>query len=297
MKASKEPISWVTSYSGWQGMVAERNNVDLILVGDSGTMVELFYESTVPATLDQMLNFVQAVRRGAKITHIVGDFPFGAYETSNEQAIDTAVKFIKAGANSVKMEGGKAICDRIKAISDIGIHCCFHEGITPQLAETYRAQGKNIESFDRLVESCLELEKSGASFGLLEGVPNEVGKQISKLLKIPVLGIGAGWGTDGNLSIFSDILGLFPKFRPNFAKNFIPEIIGEYTKEIYSYTKQFGKEHPDQDGLFRIAELAISRYVNDVKQRKFPNENYNYKLKDEELNELRKSRYWNEKFE
>jgi 3-methyl-2-oxobutanoate hydroxymethyltransferase len=273
-------------------MIAERNNVDLILVGDSGTMVELFYESTIPATIDQMLNFTQAVRRGAKNTHIVGDFSFGTYEISNEQAIKTAIKFIRAGANSVKMEGGKTICDRIKAISDIGIHCCFHEGITPQLAESYRAQGKTIESFDRLVKSCLELEKAGASFGLLEGIPNEVGKQISKLLKIPVLGIGAGWETDGNLSIFSDILGLFPKFRPNFAKNFVPEIIQEYTKEIYSYNKQFGKENPDKDGLFRIAELALNKYVKDVKSGKFPNEEYNYKLKEEELNNLRQSKYW-----
>ena len=300
MKALKEPISWITSYSGWQGMVVERNNVDLILVGDSGTMVELFYESTVPATIDQMLNFTKAVRRGAKTTHIVGDFPFGTYETSNEQAIDTAVKFIKAGANSVKMEGGRAICDRIKSISDIGIHCVFHEGITPQLAESYRAQGKTVESFDRLVKSCLELEKAGASFGLLEGLPNEVGKQISRLLKIPVLGIGAGWETDGNLSIFSDIVGLFPKFRPNFARSYIKDVLQDFLKELPENEleyKEYGKKSPDKDGLFRIAELAISRYVNDVRQRKFPNESYNYKLKEEELNNLRKSIYWNKENE
>lgn len=300
MKLSGEPISWITSYSGWQGMIAERNNMDLILVGDSGTMVELFYESTVPATIEQMLNFTQAVRRGAKNSHIVGDFPFGAYEISNEQAIETAIKFIKAGANSVKMEGGKTICDRIKAISDIGIHCCFHEGITPQLAESYRAQGKTTESFDRLVESCLQLEEAGASFGLLEGLPSESAKQIAKLLKIPCLAIGGGNQTDGNLSIFSDILGLFPKFRPHFARSYIKDVIEEFIKELPEdelERKQYGKVSPDKDGLFRLAELAIGKYVKDVKGRKFPNENYSYKLKEEELNLLRQSKYWSQENE
>ncbi len=299
-KFVKEPITWLTSYSGWQGMVCERNDVDLILVGDSGTMVELFYESTVPATIDQMLNFTQAVRRGAKNTHIVGDFPFGTYEISNEQAIETAIKFIKSGANSVKMEGGKAICDRIKAISDIGINCCFHAGITPQLCESYRAQCKTIESFEKVVEDCLLLEKSGSSFGLIEGLPAQPAKQITKLLKIPVLGIGAGNETDGNLSIFSDILGLFPKFRPGFARSYIKDVLKEFLLELPEDEikfKEYGKLSPDRDGLFRLAELAIGRYIDDVKNRKFPNENYTYKLKDIELKELRKSKYWNSSIE
>ena len=296
MKLDSEPISWITSYSGWQGLVAERSNVDLILVGDSGTMVELFYESTVPASIEQLLNFTQAVRRGAKNTHIVGDFSFGTYEISNEQAIETAIKYVKAGANSVKMEGGRAICDRIKAISDVGIHCCFHEGITPQLSESYRAQGKTVESFDRLVKSCLELERAGSSFGLLEGIPTQSAKQISRLLKIPVLGIGAGWETDGNLSIFSDILGLFPKFRPNFARSYVKDVIEDFLDELPTGElpmKEYGRSDPSKDGLFRIAELAISKYVRDVKQKKFPNEDYTYRLKDQELIALRKSQYWN----
>lgn len=295
MKTSKEVITWLTSYSGWQAMVAERNSVDLILVGDSGTMVELFYDSTVPATIDQMLNFTQAVRRGAPNTHIVGDFNFGTYETSNQQAIETAIKFIKSGSNSVKMEGGKAISDRIKAISDVGISCVFHHGITPQLAESYKAQAKTIESFDKIVEDCLESEKCGAAFGLIEGLPAQPSKQIAKLLKIPVLGIGAGNGTDGNLSIFSDILGLFPKFRPNFARSYIKDVIREFLNELPNHEidlKEYGRKTPDKDGLFRIAELAIGRYVKDVRERKFPNELYTYKLKDEELIELRKSKYW-----
>jgi 3-methyl-2-oxobutanoate hydroxymethyltransferase len=302
MKKDNIPVSWLTSYNYWQGKTSQNAGIDLILCGDSYGNVECGYDSTIPVTLEQMIEVAKNVRRGANQTFLVGDFPMGCYESSNSQAVDSAVKFIKAGADAIKLErASHTILQRIQAISDVGILVFAHLGVTPQTALSltggYRCVGKTVESFEDVYNESLAVEKAGADFLLLEGMPELPAKQISKVLKIPVYGIGTGAQTDGCLMIFHDLLGLFPDFRPYFGKCFVENIYNDLLKNIFTHTekelKDFGRKNPGQDGLFGLSELAIKKYVSDVKTRKFPDSLYTYPLKDEELNELRKSRYWN----
>lgn len=301
MKEKQEIVTWSTAYNFWQGKICQDSGCDLILCGDSFGNVEMGYDSTVYVNLEDMLSVVRSVRRGAPNTHICGDYPFGSYEISNEQSVDTAIKFIKNGANSIKLEGSSPnILERIKAISSIGVPVCSHISVKPQSASNsntgFRCQGKDIKSFESVFIEAKDTYNSGASFILIEGMVEKSAHQIQKSFKIPIYGIGAG-RLDGNLSIFHDAVGLFPNFRPYFAKNFIPEIISEYTKFKNIYNKGFGRERPDLDGLYRLAFLAMQKYVKDVKSKEFPSNEYIYPLKEEELNELRKSKYWKEEYE
>lgn len=308
MKKDNTPISWITSYNYWQGKASQNAGIDMILCGDSYGNVECGYSTTNPVSLDQMIQVTENVRRGANDTFIVGDFPFGSYEPSNEQAVNTAVRFVKAGADAIKLErASNTILDRIKAISDVGILVQAHLGVTPQTALSltggYRCAGKTLKSFDTIFEEAIKVEDAGASFLLLEGLPELPAKQIAKSLNIPVYGIGTGAQTDGCLMIFHDLVGLFPDFRPYFGKCFVPEVIEQYKDFVYSggdqsiqTLKQIGRE-TKKDGLLYICELAIKRYVDTVKDRSFPSFAYTYPLKEEELNALRKSQYWNPKFE
>lgn len=306
MKKDNVPVSWITAYNYWQAKAAENAGIDLILCGDSYGNVECGYDSTIPVTLEQMIEVTKNVRRGAPQTFLVGDFPMGCYEESNEQAINSAVKFIKAGADAIKLErASDTILERIKAISDVGILVFGHLGVTPQTALNltggYRCVGKTAESFETVYGESLAVEKAGASFLLLEGMPELPAKQIAKALKIPVYGIGTGAQTDGCLMIFHDLLGLFPDFRPYFSKCFVDDILTNFTKQLLDNTKeqslkQFGRL-TRYDGLFNIAQLGIAKYVKDVKERKFPSPEYTYPLKEEELNKLKKSMYWDTKEE
>lgn len=307
MKKDNIPVSWLTSYNYWQSKAAQNAEIDLILCGDSYGNVECGYDSTIPVTLEQMIEVTKNVRRGANSTFLVGDFPMGCYEESNEQAINSAVKFIKAGADAIKLERGNSLMlERTKAISDAGILVFNHLGVEPQTAINltggYRCVGKTIESFEKVMKEAIEVEKAGSSFLLLEGMPELPAKQIAKTLKIPVYGIGTGAQTDGCLMIFHDLCGLFPDFRPYFGKCYIPEVIDEMIRYLSEWRKdikelkKFGRE-TKQDGLLYLAEMAIKKYVSDVKSKKFPDSLYSYPLKDSELEELRKSKYWNPEYE
>lgn len=298
MKKSGEPITWITSYSYPFAQTAEKAGIEMILVGDSGGMVELGYKTTNPVVMDEMISFSKAVRRGAPNTFIVGDHPQGSYEVSNEEAIRNAIRFAKeAFCDAIKLEGGSRMCDRVKAISDAGILVIGHLGLTPQSVASfggYRVQCKSVQSFDQTVEDALALENAGASMLLLEALPNESAKQISRLLKIPVLGIGAGKDVDGQLVIMHDLMGFYQDFRPWFAKCYIPDVIKDFDAYIEEYKdglKKLGRE-TRTDGLLKLAELAISKYIQEVKYKQFPSVEYIYPLKEEELNELRKSQYW-----
>lgn len=302
IKKDGVPVSWLTSYSYWQAKAAQNAGIDLLLCGDSFGNVECGYDSTIPVTLEQMIEVTKNVRRGANQTFLVGDFPMGCYEESNEQAINSAVKFIKAGADAIKLERASGtILKRIKAISDVGILVFAHLGVTPQTALNltggYRCVGKTIESFGEVFRDALDVQEAGASFLLLEGMPELPAKQIAKTLKIPVYGIGTGAQTDGCLMIFHDLLGLFPDFRPYFGKCYIPEILEQFNEHLNQYNsigislKKAGRESR-QDGLLKLSELAIKKYIQEVKDKKFPSQEYTYPLKDSELQELRKSQYW-----
>ena len=299
----KEPITWITAYDYPFAQVAEKAGIEMILVGDSGTMVQLGYKSTNLASMYEMLLFAKAVRRGAPDTFCVGDMPQGSYEVSNEEAVRNSLKFVKeAFCDAVKLEGGKRMCDRVKAISDAGILCIGHLGLTPQSVASfggYRVQCKNLESFDQTVEDALALQEAGACMILLEALPNAAAKQISKLLKIPIMGIGAGIDCDAQLVIMHDLMGFYQDFRPWFAKCYIPDVIKDfdiYIDQNRNNLKKLGKD-TRTDGLLHLAELAIKKYISEVKERKFPSPEYTYPLKEEELNNLRQSIYWNKENE
>ncbi len=297
MKKKQEPITWITAYSYPMAKAAEAAEVDMILVGDSGGMVELGYQTTNPVTMDEMIQLAKAARKGAPNTFIVGDMPQGSYEVSDEEAVKNAMRFVKeAGCDAIKLEGAKRMLSRIKAISQSGIIVVAHLGLTPQSTSAfggYRVQGKTIESFEETINDSKDVELAGASLLLLEAMPSESAQQVSKQLSIPVMGIGTGEHVDGQLIIMHDLLGFYPDFRPWFAKCYIPQVIIKYQEELAAQPdlKKFGIE-TRADGLNNLVRLAIKEYVKEVKARNFPNVNYNYPIKEEELTQIQKSKLW-----
>jgi 3-methyl-2-oxobutanoate hydroxymethyltransferase len=287
-KANKELVTWITSYDLAFSQAAESAGIDMILVGDSGGMVQLGYSTTNPVTMDEMIGMAQAVHRGAPNTFIIGDMPQGSYEVSDEEAVRNALRFVKeAGCDAIKLEGGERICPRVKAIVNAGILVIGHLGLTPQSTASfggYKVQGKTVESFMQTLKDAKALQDVGIFALLLEAMPSESAGQIVKHLTIPVYGIGAGNQVDGQLIIMHDLLGLYKAFRPWFAKCFIPLVIDEFRKFITSIVdiQKEGREHR-YDGLHLLAQMAIQRYIDEVRAGLFPSEDYCYPIKDEEL--------------
>lgn len=297
MKQTGEPVSWITAYDLPFASAAENAGIDMILVGDSGGMVQLGYETTNPVTMDEMIVLAKSARRGAPNTFIVGDMPQGSYEISKEKAVENAMRFVKeAGCDAIKLEGGRRVIDKVKAIVDAGILVVGHLGLTPQSTSSfggYNVQGKTLKSFDETMEDALALQEAGVMALLLEAMPSEPAGQIAKQLDIPVLGIGAGNEVDGQLIIMHDMMGFYQSFRPWFAKCYVPEVINDFAmglKEVEDM-KQYGREHR-KDGLFAIAEMAIAKYIEEVKSRQFPSAEYIYPIKEEQLAEIKQSQYW-----
>ena len=296
MKKKCEPITWITAYSYPMAYAAEKAGINMILVGDSGGMVELGYQTTNPVTMDEMLQFAKASRKGAPNTFLVGDMPQGSYEVSNEEAVKNAMRFVKeAGCDAIKLEGGVRVCDRITAITNAGILVFAHLGLTPQSTASfggYRVQCKTKKSFEETLSDAIAVEKAGAVLLLLEAMPSLASGQFTKQLDIPVLGIGAGNLVDGQLIIMHDLLGFYPNFRPWFAKCYIPEVIDEFKKTLNTRDiKKFGIDTRD-DGLNSIVYLAIKKYISDVKTKQFPSDEYNYPIKAEELDDIKRSSMW-----
>lgn len=297
MKATGEPITWITAYDLPFASAAENAGIDMILVGDSGGMVQLGYETTNPVTMDEMIVLAKSARRGAPNTFIVGDMPQGSYEISKEKAVENAMRFVKeAGCDAIKLEGGRRVIDKVKAIVDAGILVVGHLGLTPQSTSSfggYNVQGKSLKSFDETMDDALALQEAGVMALLLEAMPSAPAAQIAKQLDIPVLGIGAGNEVDGQLIIMHDMMGFYQSFRPWFAKCYVPDVINEFAAGLKDVEdmKQYGREHR-KDGLFAIAEMAIAKYVEEVKARLFPSEEYIYPIKDEQLAEIKQSQYW-----
>ena len=297
MKRSRDPVTWITAYSYPFAQAAEDGNIDMILVGDSGGMVELGYETTNPVTMDEMITFCKAVRKGAPNTFIVGDMPQGSYEVSECVAVANAMRFVKeAGADSIKLEGGRRVCSQVRAISDAGIIVIGHLGLTPQSTSSfggYKVQGKTVQSFEETVLDSLALQEAGAQILLLEAMPTEPAAQIAKLLDIPVYGVGAGDDVDGQLVIMHDLMGFYQPFRPWFAKCYIPQVVDEFAEYINGVEdlREHGR-HTRTDGIMTLAKLAISHYVIEVKNNIFPGEEYSYPLTEKALNNLKESKYW-----
>jgi 3-methyl-2-oxobutanoate hydroxymethyltransferase len=297
MKANGAPIAWITAYDFPLAQCAEGAGVDMILVGDSGGMVQLGYQTTNPVTMDEMITLSRAARVGAPNTFIVGDMPQGAYEISKEEAIRSALRFVKeAGCDAVKCEGGRRIVDKVKAMVDAGILVIGHLGLTPQSTASfggYRVQGKTMASFEETMDDALALQDAGICALLLEAMPAEPAARVAKKLRIPVYGIGAGGDLDGQLIIMHDLLGFYSRFRPWFAKCYIPQAAERFAAHVAAAPdlRKLGREER-ADGIGWIAREAIAIYVEEVKARKFPGAEFSYPIKPEELETLKHSKYW-----
>lgn len=259
MKKTGEKISWITAYDAPFASFAEQAGMDMILVGDSLGMVVLGYDSTIPVTMDDCIRHCQAVRRGAPQTFVVGDMPFGSYQTSTEEAVKNAVRFLKeGGVDAIKLEGGKRVAPQIRAISDAGVVVCGHIGLTPQSSGVlggHKAQGRTVDSARAVIEDALAVQEAGANLLLVEAVPPEITAFISKKLTIPVLSIGAGPCCDGQLTIFADTIGLFQAFTPKFIKKYCE--------------------------IAPIVIDAYKEYIKDIKEGVFPGEEHVYHVIDD----------------
>ena len=223
-KALGEPIAMVTASDYPSAQVAEEAGVDMVLVGDSAAMTVLGYPSTVPVSLEEMLMLAAAVRRGLKTPLLVGDLPFGSYEASDAQAVATAQRFVKeAGCDAVKLERGGSSIQRARAIVDAGIPVMGHVGLTPQTATAlggYRSQGRTADRALEVAQDAMGLEAAGCFAIVFEAIPSDLSDEIMPLLEIPVIGIGAGPSTDGQVLVFHDLLGIYDGHAASFVKRY-----------------------------------------------------------------------------
>jgi 3-methyl-2-oxobutanoate hydroxymethyltransferase len=256
-----EPIVMVTAYDYPSAQVAEEAGVDMVLVGDSAAMTVLGYQSTVPVSVDELVMLAAAVRRGLRTPFMVADLPFGSYEASNEQAIATAQRFVKeAGADAVKLEGGDAMVERARAIIRAGIPVQGHVGLTPQTATAlggYKAQGRTAHKALEVARDALALQKAGCFSIVFEAIPAAVSELVMERMEIPIIGIGAGDATDGQVLVFHDLLGIYDGLSPRFAKR-------------YANVKQ--------DMI-----AGVSAYANEVRAGRFPAPEHTYSIDPEEL--------------
>jgi 3-methyl-2-oxobutanoate hydroxymethyltransferase len=261
MKRRRERIVMVTAYDYPSGSLADAAGVDIVLVGDSAAMTVLGYESTVPATMDEMVMLTRAAVRGAKRPLVVADMPFGSFQISDEEAVRSAVRFVKeAGADAVKVEGAGLTVSRVLALVGAGIPVMGHVGLTPQSATMlggFRAQGRTSARARQLLDDARTLEQAGCFSLVLEAVPAPVAARITEELTIPTIGIGSGRDCDGQVLVYHDLLGLYQGREPRFVKRY-----AELATEI-------------QD--------AIGRYAADVRSGAFPGDEHTYSIPDEEL--------------
>lgn len=279
--ANGTKLTWLTCYDYSFAKALAQTDLDMILVGDSGGMVSLGYPSTVPVTMDEMIHLSKAVRRGAPEKFIVGDMPKGSYESSNQDAINNAMRFCKeADCDAIKLEGSGVMAERVRAIVESGIPVIGHIGLTPQSSASfggYRVVGKKQDEINELEKKAKLLEEAGAIGILLEAVPEKVGERLTSSGNCIYFGIGAGSKVHGQLLILHDILGLYPDFRPKFAKNFLIEVMPDFTKkiELQEDILDYGRK-TRMDGIYELTKLAVNKFVNEVENLEFPTEYYNY---------------------
>ena len=223
-KFTGEKISALTAYDYPSGLVADEAGMDVILVGDSLANTVLGYENTLPVTLEEMLIALRAVKRAVKRALLVADMPFGTYQCGSEQALAAGISFVKAGAEAVKLEGGKKRAALVHELVTNDIPVMGHIGLTPQSVHAlggYRVQGKSPEDAEGLLEDAQELERAGAFAIVIEGVPSSLGEAITSRVEVPTLGIGAGLRCDGQILVFADLLGLTPQRKPRFVRQYL----------------------------------------------------------------------------
>lgn len=256
MKENGEKAAWIVLYDACFASYAEEAGMDMILCGDSVGMIVYGFPGTVPVTMDVSIAHCQAVRRGAPNTYLIGDLPFGSYHASCEDAVRNAVRFYKeADVDAVKLEGGVAVADKIRAIVNAGMVVFGHIGLTPQSSASmggFKAQGRTTGSARAIIEDAIAVYKAGARVLLLEGVPEEVCAYIHRMLPIPVYGIGAGADCDGQVLLAADALGMYKSFTPKFAKKYA-DIAGLATQGMSDYIREVkGGEFPAPEHKYKI---------------------------------------------
>lgn len=274
LQAKKEQgqrITMVTAYDYPNGVLVDKAGIDIILVGDSLAMVVLGYENTVPVTMDEMIMHCQAVARGAKHPLLVGDMPFMSYEVSIHQAVENAGRLLKEGKmDVVKLEGGRDRAEVTQAIVKAGIPVMGHIGLTPQTISKlggFKTQGKSAESAVKLVQDALALEEAGCFSLVLEAIPDRLATLITKKLKIPTIGIGAGAGTDGQVLVLHDMLGLFDRFTPKFVKKYA-NLSEVGVKALQQYAEEVEKGvFPGPEHVFTIKDDVYQALVEEVEKR------------------------------
>ncbi len=264
-KREGKKITMLTAYDCSMASFIDQAGIDMILVGDSVGMVVLGYDSTVPVTMEEMIHHCRAVRRGMRFAFLVGDMPFMSYNISREEAIRNAGRFLKeAGCDAVKLEGGSEVAENVRSIVEAGIPVVAHIGLTPQTAGKlggFRVQGKDLASARKLLDSALALEEAGACAVVMECIPDKLAGLISKSLKIPTIGIGAGPECDGQVLVTNDLLGLFEKFLPKFVKQYVR--------------------------LFPMIKEAIESYKQEVEAGIFPGPEHSFLMDGKDLAKLR----------
>jgi 3-methyl-2-oxobutanoate hydroxymethyltransferase len=262
MKKEKKKISIITSYDYTLASLCDKAGIDVLLVGDSAGMVMLGYENTIPVTMDQMCMFTEAVSRARKNALLISDLPFMSYQSSIEDAINNSGKLIKAGADAVKLEGGSIMAETISAIVDIGIPVMGHIGLQPQttmLSEGYKVQGKTKESAMKLIEDAKELEEAGVFSIALEMVSHEVAEIISQTVSVPIIGIGSGVGCDGQVLVVQDVLGMYDKIKPKFAKRYM-NLSEDIVKSLEDYKKDVNSEaFPAEENWFSMDDEELKK--------------------------------------
>ncbi|MCA9827675.1 MAG: 3-methyl-2-oxobutanoate hydroxymethyltransferase [Nitrosopumilus sp.] len=262
MKKEKKKISVITSYDYTLASLCDRAGIDVLLVGDSAGMVMLGYENTISVTMDQMCMFTEAVSRARKNSLLVSDLPFMSYQASIEDAISNSGRLIKAGADAVKLEGGSVMAETVSEIVDVGIPVMGHIGLQPQtttLSEGYKVQGRTKDSAVKLIEDAKDLEDAGVFSIVLEMVSREVAEIISETISIPTIGIGSGACCDGQVLVVQDLLGMYDKIKPKFAKRYmslsedIVNSLGNYKKDIESGM------FPAQENWFSMDEEELRK--------------------------------------
>ncbi len=264
MKKEKKKISVITSYDYTLASLCDKSGIDVLLVGDSAGMVMLGYENTIPVTMDQMCMFTEAVSRARENSLLVSDLPFMSYQASIEDAINNSGRLIKAGADAVKLEGGSIMAETISAIVDVGIPVMGHIGLQPQttiLSQGYKVQGKTKDTAMRLIEDAKELEEAGVFSIALEMISHEVAEIISETVSVPTIGIGSGVNCDGQVLVVQDLLGMYDKIKPKFAKRYM--------------------------NLSEDIVKSLENYKKDVESGVFPSEKNWFSMDDKELKKLR----------
>ncbi len=265
-KRHGEPIVMVTAYDHPSARAAEAAGVDLVLMGDSGAMTVLGYPSTVAVELDELLVLAKAVRRGLNNPFLVGDLPFGSYEVSDEQAVTTALRFVKeAGCDAVKLEGGgETSVRRARAIVGAGIPVMGHVGLTPQTSTAlggYKAQGRTAATAARIADEALALQEAGCFAIVFEAIPSGISEALMPRMEIPVIGIGAGPAVDGQVLVFHDLLGIREGLGARFVKRYA--------------------------NLLDEMVAGVAQYTQDVRERTYPGPEHGYSIDADELAEFR----------